>query len=111
MIRRPPRSTLFPYTTLFRSEDPASMTYVAMKQRDSVEVGIDSRDHRFFADVSQEELAALVDELNGDPAVSGFFIQLSMLDGLDPVPLISRIDPAKDAAGLSHESAGRLAEL
>src|SRR3712207_7254261 len=73
MIRRPPRSTLFPYTTLFRSEDPASMTYVAMKQRDSAEVGIDSRDHRFFADVSQEELAALVEELNGDPAVSGFF--------------------------------------
>ena len=90
-------------------EDPASMTYVAMKQRDSAEVGIDSRDHRFFADVSQEELAALVEELNGDPAVSGFFIQLPLPDGLDPVPLISRIDPAKDVDGLSPESAGRLA--
>jgi methylenetetrahydrofolate dehydrogenase (NADP+)/methenyltetrahydrofolate cyclohydrolase len=90
-------------------EDPASMTYVAMKQRDSAEVGIDSRDHRFSADVSQEELAALVDELNGDPAVSGFFIQLPLPDGLDPVPLISRIDPAKDVDGLSPESAGRLA--
>jgi methylenetetrahydrofolate dehydrogenase (NADP+) / methenyltetrahydrofolate cyclohydrolase len=90
-------------------EDPASMTYVAMKQRDSAEVGIDSRDHRFSADVSQEELAALVEELNGDPAVSGFFIQLPLPDGLDPVPLISRIDPAKDVDGLSPESAGRLA--
>ena len=90
-------------------EDPASMTYVAMKQRDSAEVGIDSRDHRFSADSSQEELATLVEELNGDPAVSGFFIQLPLPDGLDPVPLISRIDPAKDVDGLSPESAGRLA--
>ena len=90
-------------------EDPASMTYVAMKQRDSAEVGIDSSDHRFSADVSQEELAALVEELNGDPAVSGFFIQLPLPDGLDPVPLISRINPAKDVDGLSPESAGRLA--
>ena len=90
-------------------EDPASMTYVAMKQRDSAEVGIDSRDQRFSADVSQEELAALVEELNGDPAVSGFFIQLPLPDGLDPVPLISRINPAKDVDGLSPESAGRLA--
>ena len=91
------------------SEDPASTTYVAMKQRDSAEVGIDSRVHRFPDDAAQEELAALVEELNGDPAVSGFFMQLPLPDGLDPVPLISRIDPAKDVDGLSPESVGRLA--
>jgi len=90
-------------------EDPASMTYVAMKQRDSAEVGIDSRDHRFPDDVSQEELAALVEELNGDQVVSGFFIQLPLPIHLDPQPLISRIDPAKDVDGLSPLSAGRLA--
>ena len=94
---------------ILAGEDPASVTYVAMKQRDSAEVGIDSRDHRFPDDVPQEELAALVEELNGDPAVSGFFIQLPLPDGLDPVPLISRIDPAKDVDGLSPESVGRLA--
>ena len=94
---------------ILAGEDPASMTYVAMKQRDSAEVGIDSRVHRFFDDVSQKELAALVEELNGDPAVSGFFMQLPLPDGLDPVPLISRIDPAKDVDGLSPESVGRLA--
>ncbi len=94
---------------ILAGEDPASMTYVAMKQRDSAEVRIDSRDHRFPDDVPQEELAALVEELNGDPAVSGFFIQLPLPDGLDPVPLISRINPAKDVDGLSPESAGRLA--
>jgi methylenetetrahydrofolate dehydrogenase (NADP+)/methenyltetrahydrofolate cyclohydrolase len=90
-------------------EDPASVTYVASKQRDSAEVGIDSRVHRFPADISQRELAALVESLNEDPAVSGFFIQLPLPEGLDSMSLISRIDPAKDVDGLSPESAGRLA--
>jgi methylenetetrahydrofolate dehydrogenase (NADP+) / methenyltetrahydrofolate cyclohydrolase len=90
-------------------EDPASVTYVSAKQRDSAEVGIDSMVHRFSEDVPQKELAALVERLNADPAVSGFFIQLPLPDGLDPVPLISGIDPAKDVDGLSPMSAGRLA--
>jgi methylenetetrahydrofolate dehydrogenase (NADP+) / methenyltetrahydrofolate cyclohydrolase len=94
---------------ILAGEDPASVTYVAMKQRDSAEVGIDSRVHRFPEDVPQKELATLVGDLNGDPAVSGFFMQLPLPDGLDPVPLISRIDPAKDVDGLSPESVGRLA--
>jgi methylenetetrahydrofolate dehydrogenase (NADP+)/methenyltetrahydrofolate cyclohydrolase len=90
-------------------EDPASMTYVASKQRDSAEVGIESKVHRFPADVPQNELAALVERLNEDPSVSGFFIQLPLPNGLDPMPLISGIDPAKDVDGLSPESVGRLA--
>jgi methylenetetrahydrofolate dehydrogenase (NADP+)/methenyltetrahydrofolate cyclohydrolase len=90
-------------------EDPASVTYVSSKEGDSAEVGIDSRVHRFPDDVPQEELAALVGRLNADPAVSGFFIQLPLPGGLDPVPLISRIDPTKDVDGLSPMSAGRLA--
>jgi methylenetetrahydrofolate dehydrogenase (NADP+)/methenyltetrahydrofolate cyclohydrolase len=90
-------------------EDPASVTYVSSKQRDSAEVGLDSRVHRFPADVPQRELATLVESLNGDPAVSGFFIQLPLPEGLDSMSLISRIDPAKDVDGLSPESAGRLA--
>ena len=90
-------------------EDAASVTYVSSKQRDSAEVGIYSRVHRFPDSVSQKELAALVERLNEDPAVSGFFIQLPLPDGLDHVPLISRIDPAKDVDGLSPESVGRLA--
>ncbi len=94
---------------ILAGDDPASVTYVAMKQRDSAEVGIDSRVHRFPADVSQEELAALVEDLNADPAVSGFFIQLPLPDGLDATALISRIQPTKDVDGLSPESAGRLA--
>jgi methylenetetrahydrofolate dehydrogenase (NADP+)/methenyltetrahydrofolate cyclohydrolase len=90
-------------------EDPASVTYVASKERDSQEVDIESRVHRFPADVAQEDLAALVGALNQDEAVSGFFIQLPLPDGLDAMPLISAIDPSKDVDGLSPESAGRLA--
>jgi methylenetetrahydrofolate dehydrogenase (NADP+) / methenyltetrahydrofolate cyclohydrolase len=90
-------------------EDPASVTYVASKERDSQEVGIESRVHRFSADVTQEELAGLVGWLNAETAVSGFFIQLPLPEGLDSMPLISSITPAKDVDGLSPESAGRLA--
>jgi methylenetetrahydrofolate dehydrogenase (NADP+) / methenyltetrahydrofolate cyclohydrolase len=89
-------------------EDPASVTYVGMKQRDCAEVGIDSEVHRFDAGVAQGGLAALVDRLNEDAAVSGFFIQLPLPEGLDAMPLISRISSAKDVDGLSPESAGRL---
>ncbi len=90
-------------------EDPASATYVRMKQRDCAEVGIESKAHRLPESVSQEELTTLVERLNADPAVSGFFIQLPLPGGLDPLPLISGIDPAKDVDGLSPSSAGRLA--
>ncbi len=89
--------------------DPASATYVRMKQRDSAEVGIESRDHRFPANISQKELATLVERLNADAAVSGFFIQLPLPGGLDPLALISSIDPSKDVDGLSPLSAGKLA--
>ena len=90
-------------------EDAASVTYVASKERDCREVGIESRVHRFPAQVSQTELADLVDQLNEDATVSGFFIQLPLPGGLDAMPLLSRIAPSKDVDGLSPESAGRLA--
>ena len=94
---------------ILAGDDPASITYVASKERDSEEVGIESRVHRFTADVTQEELSDLVGRLNEDSAVSGFFIQLPLPEGLDPMPLISSIIPARDVDGLSPESVGRLA--
>ncbi len=89
-------------------DDPASATYVRMKQKDCAEVGIESRAHRFEADTPQQELAVLVERLNEDTAVSGFFIQLPLPEGLDPLALLSEIDPAKDVDGLSPLSVGRL---
>jgi methylenetetrahydrofolate dehydrogenase (NADP+) / methenyltetrahydrofolate cyclohydrolase len=90
-------------------ENQASVTYVTSKERDSQEVGIESRVHRFPTDVAQEELASLVCSLNRDTVVSGFFIQLPLPEGLDAMLLTSSINPAKDVDGLSPESAGRLA--
>ncbi|MDP8973592.1 MAG: bifunctional methylenetetrahydrofolate dehydrogenase/methenyltetrahydrofolate cyclohydrolase FolD [Actinomycetota bacterium] len=89
-------------------DDPASATYVRMKQKDCDEVNIESRAHRFEADTPQRELAALVERLNADAAVSGFFIQLPLPEGLDALSLLSEIDPAKDVDGLSPLSVGRL---
>ena len=103
------RGVLVRLDVVLVGEDPASDTYVRMKQRDSAEVGIESRDHRFPANISQKELATLVERLNADAAVSGFFIQLPLPGGLDPLALISSIDPSKDVDGLSPLSAGRLA--
>jgi methylenetetrahydrofolate dehydrogenase (NADP+)/methenyltetrahydrofolate cyclohydrolase len=79
-----------------------------MKQKDCAEVGIKSQAHRFPVDVSQKELATLVERLNEDADVSGFFIQLPLPSGLDPLPLISKIVPSKDVDGLSPLSVGRL---
>ena len=90
-------------------EDPASVTYVRNKQTDCAEVGIESQAHRFPEEATQEELAAVVEQLNEDPEVSGFFIQLPLPEHLDPLPLVSRIHPDKDVDGLNPESAGRLA--
>ena len=89
-------------------EDPASVTYVRNKQNDSAEVGIESKVHRFGEDASQKELARLVEKLNEDDEVSGFFIQLPLPKGLDQLALQSMISPAKDVDGLSPASAGRL---
>ena len=89
-------------------DDPASATYVGGKEADAEEVGMESKVHRFPADVAQERLADLVDDLNEDPAVSGFIVQLPLPGGLDPQALISRIRPSKDVDGLNPESAGRL---
>jgi methylenetetrahydrofolate dehydrogenase (NADP+) / methenyltetrahydrofolate cyclohydrolase len=89
-------------------DDSASATYVRMKQRDCAEVGIESKAHRLLASTPQGQLATLVEGLNAEAAVSGFFIQLPLPGGLDPLALISAIDPAKDVDGLSPLSAGRL---
>jgi methylenetetrahydrofolate dehydrogenase (NADP+) / methenyltetrahydrofolate cyclohydrolase len=89
-------------------EDPASVTYVRNKQADCAQTGIESQAHRFPEDATQKELEAIVERLNEDPEVSGFFIQLPLPKHLDPQPLISRIHPTKDVDGLSPEGSGRL---
>ena len=89
-------------------EDPASDVYVASKARQTVEVGMNSIEHRLPADTSEEALFTLIDELNADPAVHGLLCQFPVPDHLDERRVVARIDPAKDVDGLSVTNAGRL---
>lgn len=89
-------------------DDPASASYVRMKERDCAEVGIESRDHRLSAETTQADLDALIDRLNADTAVHGILVQMPLPDHLDAESVIERIDPAKDADGFHPENLGRL---
>ncbi|MEM9010364.1 MAG: bifunctional methylenetetrahydrofolate dehydrogenase/methenyltetrahydrofolate cyclohydrolase FolD [Pseudomonadota bacterium] len=90
-------------------EDPASQVYVQHKHTQTVEAGMASFEHRLPADTPEEDLFALIDRLNGDPAVHGILCQFPVPDHLDERRTVARIDPAKDVDGLSVTNAGRLA--
>lgn len=96
--------------TILVGDDPASAVYVRMKREDCAEVGIESFHHEPPADVTQEDLAALIESLNADERVHGILLQLPLPDHLDQDPLIGSIDPLKDVDGLTPLSAGLLAQ-
>ncbi|MBN2248239.1 MAG: bifunctional methylenetetrahydrofolate dehydrogenase/methenyltetrahydrofolate cyclohydrolase FolD [Coriobacteriia bacterium] len=89
-------------------DDPASASYVRMKERDCAEVGIDSRDLRLAATTSQHELDTLIDSLNADPSIHGILVQMPLPSHLDAESVIARIAPEKDVDGFHPESLGRL---
>ena len=89
-------------------DDPASASYVRMKERDCAEVGIESRDHRLPAETAQAELDMVIDGLNADPSVHGILVQMPLPRHLDAESVIARIAPAKDVDGFHPESLGRL---
>jgi len=95
--------------TVLIGDDPASAVYVGGKQKASREVGIEGFDHRPPGDTPREEVVALIEQLNADPAVSGILVQLPVPDHLDGVELTGLVDPGKDVDGLTAISAGRLA--
>ncbi|TYB80937.1 bifunctional methylenetetrahydrofolate dehydrogenase/methenyltetrahydrofolate cyclohydrolase FolD [Maritimibacter fusiformis] len=90
-------------------EDPASQVYVRSKGKQTVEVGMNSFEHKLPADVSRYDLFALIDRLNADPAVNGILVQFPVPDHLSEAEIVARIDPAKDVDGLHIENAGLLA--
>jgi methylenetetrahydrofolate dehydrogenase (NADP+) / methenyltetrahydrofolate cyclohydrolase len=94
--------------TVLVGDDPGSRAYVAGKHRDSVQVGIASIRRDLPADATQEQVEAVIDELNADPACTGYIVQLPLPAGLDAHRVLNRMDPAKDADGLHPVSLGRL---
>jgi methylenetetrahydrofolate dehydrogenase (NADP+)/methenyltetrahydrofolate cyclohydrolase len=94
--------------TLLVGDDGPSGVYVAMKHKAAVKAGIKSIDRRLTADATQDEVDSAVDDLNRDPAVSGYIVQLPLPGHLDTDRTILRIDPDKDADGLHAVNLGRM---
>jgi methylenetetrahydrofolate dehydrogenase (NADP+)/methenyltetrahydrofolate cyclohydrolase len=94
--------------TVLVGDDPGSRAYVAAKHRDCAEVGLASIQRELPASASQAEVETVVDELNADPSCTGYIVQLPLPRGLDPGPVLERMDPAKDADGLHPTNLGRL---
>ncbi len=95
--------------TVLIGDDPASAVYVAGKQKACAEVGMQGFNHPLPGDTPREEVIALLQQLNADPAVSGILVQLPVPDPLDGVELTNVVDAGKDVDGLTIASAGRLA--
>jgi methylenetetrahydrofolate dehydrogenase (NADP+) / methenyltetrahydrofolate cyclohydrolase len=94
--------------TILAGDDPGSRAYVNGKHRDCAQVGITSIRRDLPATASQAEVEAAVDELNADPACTGYIVQLPLPAGLDPQRVLHRMDPAKDADGLHPLNLGKL---
>jgi methylenetetrahydrofolate dehydrogenase (NADP+)/methenyltetrahydrofolate cyclohydrolase len=95
--------------TILVGDDPASAVYVNGKQKACAEVGMQGYNHPLPADTSDADVEALIERLNGDPAVSGILLQLPVPDHMDGVHLTGLIRSDKDVDGLTPESAGLLA--
>jgi methylenetetrahydrofolate dehydrogenase (NADP+)/methenyltetrahydrofolate cyclohydrolase len=94
--------------TLLVGSDPGSLSYVAGKHRDSLELGIESVRVDLPETASADEVRTAIIGLNDNPAVTGYIIQLPLPAGLDENAMLELMDPAKDADGLHPMNLGRL---
>ena len=90
-------------------DDPASDVYVRSKARLTVEVGMNSFEHRLPADTAEATLLALVAELNGDENVDGILVQLPLPPQINADKVLRAIDPAKDVDGFHPINVGLVA--
>jgi len=89
-------------------DNPASLSYVKGKQKAGDEVGIYSREYKFDADYSEEELLTLIGELNEDPKIHGILVQLPLPKQINEEKVLTAIDPDKDVDGFHPVNVGRL---
>ena len=94
--------------TVLVGDNPGSHSYVKMKHRDCEQLGINSIRKDLPEETTQEELEAVIDELNADPNCTGYIVQLPLPKHLDENKILERIDPAKDADGLHPVNLGKL---
>ena len=95
-------------TVVLVGEDPASAVYVASKEKACKEAGMNGETIRLSATTTQDELLALIDRLNADPAVHGILVQMPVPKQIDPQAVILRISPDKDVDGFHPVNVGRV---
>ena len=89
-------------------EDPASQSYVRAKERACEELGIYSDDNRLPADTTQQDLIALVNQMNNDPKINGILVQLPLPKGLNESEVLLAIAPEKDVDGFHPMNVGKM---
>jgi methylenetetrahydrofolate dehydrogenase (NADP+)/methenyltetrahydrofolate cyclohydrolase len=94
--------------TVLVGDDPASHVYIGAKHRAAHEANIETRDYRLPADTGEEDVLALVAEINDDPEVDGFLVQLPLPDHVDEVRVTHAVAPIKDVDGFHPVNAGHL---
>lgn len=94
--------------TVLVGDDPGSHAYVRMKHQDCEQIGINSIRRDLPASTTQEELNAVIDELNENPECTGYIVQLPLPKHLDENAILARINPEKDADGLHPTNLGKL---
>lgn len=94
--------------TILVGSDPGSVKYVAGKHADCAEIGVNSIRKELPADATFEQIAEAVQELNADPACTGYIVQLPLPKGIDENAIIDLIDPKKDADGMHPYNLGEL---
>ena len=94
--------------TLLVGDDPGSRWYVDAKHKDCAQVGIGSIQRELPASATQADVLAVVEELNADPACTGYIVQLPLPRPIDEYAVLEAMDPEKDADGLHPTNLGRL---
>jgi len=94
--------------TILVGSDVGSVKYVAGKHADCAEIGVNSIKKELPADATFEQIAEVVQELNADPACTGYIVQLPLPKGIDENAIIDLIDPKKDADGMHPYNLGEL---
>jgi methylenetetrahydrofolate dehydrogenase (NADP+)/methenyltetrahydrofolate cyclohydrolase len=94
--------------TVLVGDDPASEIYIRRKHEAAREAGITAHDHHLPAETTEDELLALIAELNADDSVDGILVQLPLPDQIDEARALRAVDPVKDVDGFHPASAGQL---
>ena len=94
--------------TVLVGDDPASHIYIDLKQKAATQAGMEARDLKLPADLSEDELLATIADLNADDNVDGLLVQLPLPDHIDENRVIEAIAPGKDVDGIHPVNAGRL---